>query len=115
MYKVHNSPKNRRNSRSKKKNIGTKEAPRLCVFRSNKRIYAQVIDDITGSVLASSSSLKIEEKGTKTEIATVVGNSIADLLMEKQVKSIVFDRNGYKYHGRVKALAEAIRLKGISF
>lgn len=115
MYKVHNSPKNRRNTRSKKKNIGTEETPRLCVFRSNKNIYVQVINDIKGFVLVSSSSLKIEEKGTKTEIASIIGSSIAELLIEKQIKNIVFDRNGYKYHGRVKALAESIRLKGISF
>jgi large subunit ribosomal protein L18 len=94
---------------------GTSERPRLTVFRSNKQIYAQVIDDTTGKTLAAASSLKITEKVTKKEIATKVGQAIAQSAHEAGIQSVVFDRNGYLYHGRVKELADAARNGGLKF
>ncbi len=94
---------------------GTKECPRLTVYRSNKQIYAQVIDDIAGVTLASASSLKIEDKLPKKEIAAKVGELIAQNAMEAGVKNVAFDRNGYLYHGRVKELANAARKAGLKF
>ncbi len=94
---------------------GTAERPRLTVFRSNKQIYAQVIDDTTGKTLASASSLKMEEKAPKKEIAMKVGALIAQKAQEAGVQSVVFDRNGYLYHGRVKELADAARNGGLKF
>lgn len=94
---------------------GTPERPRLSVFRSNKQIYAQVIDDTTGNTLASASSLKIEEKLPKKEIAAKVGEMIAQNAKEAGVESVRFDRNGYLYHGRVKELADAARKGGLKF
>ena len=94
---------------------GTAERPRLTVFRSNKQIYAQVIDDTTGKTLASASSLKMEEKAPKKEIAMKVGVLIAQKAQEAGVQSVVFDRNGYLYHGRVKELADAARNGGLKF
>ncbi len=94
---------------------GTAERPRLTVFRSNKQIYAQVIDDTTGKTLASASSLKMEEKASKKEIAVKVGTLIAQRAQEVGVQSVVFDRNGYLYHGRVKELADAARNGGLKF
>jgi large subunit ribosomal protein L18 len=94
---------------------GTSERPRLTVFRSNKQIYAQVIDDTTGRTLAAASSLKITEKVAKKEIATKVGQAIAQNAREAGVQSVVFDRNGYLYHGRVKELADAARNSGLKF
>jgi large subunit ribosomal protein L18 len=98
---------------------GTKEKPRLTVFRSNKQIYAQFINDIEGNTLLAVSSLhkEIAEKKniTKTEQAKLVGKLAAEKSKEAGIKSIVFDRNGYLYHGRVKALAEAAREGGLKF
>lgn len=94
---------------------GTPERPRLTVFRSNKQIYAQVIDDTTGKTLAAASSLKLEEKASKKEIAAKVGELIAKNALEAGVQAIVFDRNGYLYHGRVKELADAARNGGLKF
>lgn len=94
---------------------GTAECPRLSVFRSNKQIYAQVIDDLTGKTLASASSLKIEDKAPKKEIAAKVGAQIAKSAQEAGVTSVVFDRNGYLYHGRIKELADAARNGGLKF
>lgn len=88
--------------------------PRLSVFRSNAFIYAQIIDDAKGVTLVSSSDMKIE-KGTKTERATAVGTEIAKLAIAKGVKTVVFDRNGFKYTGRVKALADGARAGGLEF
>lgn len=101
--------------RVRNKISGTTERPRLSVFRSNKQIYAQVIDDLTGKTLASASSLKIEGKATKTEVATMVGEMIAKNALEAGIQNVVFDRNGYLYHGRVKQLAEAARNGGLKF
>ena len=110
-----------RRKRSIRKRItGTAERPRLSVFRSNKHIYAQVIDDVSGKTLASASSQTgvlsggVEGK-KKTEIAELVGQTIASACKEKQIGTVVFDRNGFIYHGRVKAVAEGAREGGLVF
>lgn len=94
---------------------GTPEKPRLSVFKSNKQIYAQVIDDEAGKTLASASSLKVEGKMTKKEQAAKVGELISKSAIEAGVTNVVFDRNGYLYHGRVKEVAEAARKGGLKF
>ncbi len=85
------------------------------MFRSNKQIYAQVIDDTTGRTLAAASSLKIEESASKKELAAKVGEQIAKSAQEAGVQVVVFDRNGYLYHGRIKELADAARNGGLKF
>ncbi|MFT3993399.1 MAG: 50S ribosomal protein L18 [Dysgonomonas sp.] len=94
---------------------GTTERPRLTVFRSNKQIYAQVIDDLTGRTLAAASSLKLTDKAPKKEIAAKVGELIAKSAQEAGITAVVFDRNGYLYHGRIKELADAARKGGLKF
>ena len=94
---------------------GTAERPRLTVFRSNKQIYAQVIDDVAGKTLASASSLKLTDKAPKKEIAAKVGELVAKAAQEAGVTSVVFDRNGFLYHGRIKELADAARNGGLKF
>jgi large subunit ribosomal protein L18 len=96
---------------------GTAKRPRLTVFRSNKQIYAQVIDDINGVTIASAASLKNDDASNvnKTEQAKLVGKMIADSASKAGVADVVFDRNGYLYHGRVKALAESAREGGLKF
>ena len=94
---------------------GTTERPRLTVFRSNKQIYAQVIDDLTGKTLAAASSLKLTDKAPKKEIAAKVGELIAKSAQEAGITTVVFDRNGYLYHGRIKELADAARNGGLKF
>lgn len=95
---------------------GTAERPRLTVFRSNKQIYAQVIDDVAGRTLAGASSLKLEAEGkTKQEVAALVGAEVAKAAIAAGVENVIFDRNGYLYHGRVKQLAEAAREAGLKF
>lgn len=96
---------------------GTATQPRLSVFRSNKEIYAQLIDDLKGTTVVSVSSRdkEIESKGTKIEIATLVGKSLAEKAIKTGVTNIAFDRNGFLYHGRVKALADAAREAGLKF
>lgn len=96
---------------------GTAEQPRLAVFRSNKEIYAQIINDATGTTMVSASSKQkdIKGKGSKTEIATTVGKAIAEKAVKAGIGQICFDRGGYLYHGRVKALAEAAREGGLKF
>ena len=99
-----------------RKNIsGTSERPRLHVFRSNKGIYAQLIDDAAGQTLVNASSRDLEVKGTKSEIAKQVGVAIAEKAKSSGVSSVVFDRGGYLYHGRVKALADGAREAGLTF
>ncbi len=93
---------------------GTVQRPRLSVFRSNKAIYVQVIDDLAGNTLVAASSKGIAE-GTKTEIAAKVGEEIAKKAREKGITEVVFDRNGYLFHGRVKSLADAARKAGLKF
>ncbi len=94
---------------------GTAQKPRLSVFRSNTQIYAQVIDDVNGKTIASASSLGIKEKMTKTEQAAKVGALVAKAALAAGVTEVVFDRNGYLYHGRVKQLADAAREAGLKF
>ncbi|MDR1682715.1 MAG: 50S ribosomal protein L18 [Candidatus Symbiothrix sp.] len=94
---------------------GSVERPRLSVFRSNKQIYAQVIDDLSGKTLAAASSLGITEKAPKKAIAAKVGELIAQKSKEAGIEAVVFDRNGYLYHGRVKELADAARKSGLKF
>ncbi len=93
---------------------GTAERPRLTVYRSNKQIYAQVIDDLAGATLASASSLGLEAM-PKQEQASKVGELIAKNAQQAGISTVVFDRNGYLYHGRVKALADAARNGGLKF
>jgi len=96
---------------------GTAEIPRLAIFRSNKFIYAQLIDDITSKTLASSSDLKtyINGKENKVESAKLVGKSLAENAIKSKIKKVVFDRGGFNYHGRVKALADGAREGGLMF
>ena len=93
---------------------GTAERPRMVVFRSNKQIYVQLVDDSEGKTLASASSKGIEE-GTKTEVAAKVGQAIAEKALAAGITEVVFDRNGYLFHGRVKSLADAARNGGLKF
>lgn len=97
---------------------GTEARPRLSVFRSNKEIYAQIVDDVTGKTLAAASSKDkdiLSAKGTKTDKANLVGKAIAEKALKAGVETISFDRGGYLYHGRVKALAEGAREAGLKF
>jgi large subunit ribosomal protein L18 len=94
---------------------GTAERPRLVVFRSNNGIYAQIVDDTKGFTLASAGSTAITDKVKKSEKSSTVGKEIAGLAKQKGISKVVFDRNGYLYHGRVKALAEAAREAGLQF
>ena len=97
-----------------RKNIsGTNDIPRLNVYRSNKHIFAQLIDDVKGVTLGSASSLKI--KGNNKEIAAQIGKEIAGIAKKLKIKKVVFDRGGYLYHGRVAALADAARENGLEF
>ncbi len=110
----------RRKLRIRKKINGTPERPRLSVFRSSKHIYAQVVDDVSHKVLASASTLSRDIRGTlseddKTARAKKVGALVAKICLERKVDKVVFDRNGYVYHGRVKALADAAREAGLRF
>ena len=94
---------------------GTSQRPRLNVFRSLQHIYAQVIDDSTGTTLAAATTLGASVTGTKAERARTVGRAIAERAREKGVTAVVFDRGGYLYHGRIKALADAAREAGLDF
>ena len=95
--------------------FGTAARPRLSVFRSNKEIYAQLIDDEAGVTLASASSRTTSASGTKTEKSAAVGKAIAELAKSKGIETVVFDRNGFVYHGRIKALADGAREGGLKF
>ncbi|NLC25524.1 MAG: 50S ribosomal protein L18 [Fastidiosipila sp.] len=110
----------RRHARVRNKLHGTATHPRLCVFRSNTEIYAQLIDDDNGVTLAQASSkdkvlAKELERGGNIEAAKAVGKLIAERALEQEIKTAIFDRGGYKYHGRVAALADAAREAGLSF
>jgi large subunit ribosomal protein L18 len=109
--------RNRIHRRIRRKLAGTAERPRLAVFRSVAHIYAQVIDDSKGKTLVSASSVDkgANAKGGNVAGATAIGKLVADRAKEKGIKSVVFDRGGYQYHGRVKALADAARDGGLSF
>ena len=106
--------RNKIKTRIRGKVSGTADRPRMRVFRSNKAIYVQLIDDLTGTTLVASSSKGLEG-GTKTEVAAKVGADIAKKAMEKGITQVVFDRNGYLFHGRVKSLAEGARGAGLKF
>ena len=107
----------RRHTRVRNKISGTAERPRLCVFRSNTNIYAQIIDDVAGNTIVSASTLDKEVKTKKSnkEAAKEVGTLIAKRAIEKNIKNVVYDRGGYIYHGIVKELAEAAREAGLEF
>lgn len=107
----------RRKQGVRKEILGVPDRPRLSVFRSLNHVYAQVIDDLTGTTLASASTRDkgFSEKGQKTSEATAVGKLLAERAKEKGVSKVVFDRNGYMYHGRVKALADGAREGGLQF
>lgn len=112
--------RDRRKLRIRRKINGTEERPRLSVFRSLKHIYAQVVDDVAGKTLAHCSTLAKDVKPaaddtTKSDAAKLVGKTIAAQLKAKGITKIVFDRNGYLYHGRIKALAEGAREGGLEF
>lgn len=114
------SSRERRKFSIRKKISGTAERPRMSVYRTSGHIYAQVIDDQTGTTLATAGTLSPDlrdalKEGTKTDDAKKVGALIAKICLEKKIEEIVFDRNGYLYHGRVKALAEAAREAGLKF
>jgi len=102
-----------RHERIRKEIIGTKDIPRLNIYRSNKNIFAQLIDDEAGVTLVSASSLGMT--GNNANVASEVGKMIAVAAKDKKIKKVVFDRGGYLYHGRVKALAEAARENGLEF
>jgi len=106
----------KRHKKIRNKIIGTSEVPRLNVFRSNSHIFAQIIDDQKGITLASASSLELKIKnGGNIEAAKQVGKQIAAAASKAKIKKVVFDRGGYNYHGRVKALAESARENGLEF
>lgn len=104
----------RRHVRVKARMSGTAAKPRLIVFRSARYIYAQLIDDTTGKTLASAHDMKAK-KGTKVERATAVGKELGEKAVKAKIETCTFDRNGYKYHGRIKALADGAREAGLKF
>ena len=111
-----NSVRLRKHARVRAKISGTSECPRLCVFRSNKHIEVQVIDDVKGVTLASASSIALKlENGSNIEAAAQVGKAVAEACLAKGIENVVFDRGGYVYHGRVAALADAAREAGLKF
>ena len=105
----------RRHKRVRKAISGTPACPRLCVFRSLKNIYAQIIDDVAGCTLVSASSLELEGNGGNKEAAKKVGELVAKKALEKGIENVVFDRGGYIYHGRVQELADGAREAGLKF
>ncbi len=113
-----NQRRQRIKNRIRKIVSGTQSKPRLSVFRSNKEIYAQIVDDVTGNTISAASSRDKDissAKVTKTEIAVMVGKSVAEKAIKAGVETISFDRGGYLYHGRVKSLAEGAREAGLKF
>ena len=113
-----NERRSRIKNRIRKIVSGTEARPRLSVFRSNKEIYAQIVDDVSGKTISAASSRDKDissAKGTKIELAALVGKSVGEKAMKAGVKSISFDRGGYLYHGRVKSLAEGAREAGLKF
>ena len=108
-----NVQRNRRHKRVRARISGDVERPRVCVFRSNNAIYAQAIDDIMRHTIAYSSTVTITKADSKTDAAYKTGAALGEVLAKKGVKSAVFDRGGYQYHGRVKAVAEGLRSAGV--
>lgn len=120
MRRTKNQARMQRKQRIRKKISGTAERPRLVVFRSNMFIYAQIVDDETGKTLAAASSLALGKKASNAmklnlDTAAQVGRDLADKAKEKQIARVIFDRNGYMYHGRIKALADGAREGGLQF
>ena len=114
--KSRNDLRIKRHKRIRNKIAGTSEVPRLCVFRSNSQIFAQIIDDEKAHTLVSASSLELKaKKGGNAEAAKEVGKLIAEKAKKAKIKTVVFDRSGYNYHGRVKALADGARENGLEF
>jgi|SRR5690625_1084223 len=113
-----NASRKKRHQRVRRRVVGTEERPRLNVYRSNKHIYAQLINDETGTTVVSASTKEKEttlENTSNVEAAKHVGEQIAKRAKDAGIESVVFDRGGYKYHGRIKALAEAAREEGLHF
>ena len=111
-----NEARQRRHRRVRNRIAGTADRPRLAVYRSLSQIYAQVIDDRTGRTLAAASSLDAKNgTGKKSDAATAVGTKIAEKAKAAGIEEVIFDRGGYRYHGRVKALADAARSNGLRF
>ncbi len=118
--KTNLAPRKKIKLRIRKRIIGTPEVPRFVIFRSLTNVYAQLIDDINGKTLCSVSSISKESKGeaskvSKTDKSKLIGKKIAEKAAEKSISKVVFDRNGYLYHGRVKAIADAAREAGLKF
>ena len=116
--KILNKKRNRRALRTRAKLFGSASCPRLAVFRSNRAIYAQIIDDEKGRTLVHASSLELkpeEKKKNKTSQAELVGKLLSSRAAEYSIKTIIFDRRGYRYHGRVAALSEVVKKSGIKF
>ncbi|MCA0427532.1 MAG: 50S ribosomal protein L18 [Bacteroidetes bacterium] len=107
--------RNKIKARIRSRVTGTAQKPRLSVFRSNKQIYAQLIDDLAGKTLVAASSRSFADKTNKVELASLVGKQLAEKAIAAGLSTCVFDRNGYLYHGRVKALAEGAREGGLNF
>jgi len=110
----------KRHRRVRKRVVGTQERPRLSVFKSNRHIYVQLIDDDAGCTLAAASSLSSlivegKDQGGKTSVAKAVGKLVGQAALRASIKKVVFDRGGYRYHGRVKALADGAREAGLKF
>jgi large subunit ribosomal protein L18 len=105
----------KRHKRVRAKIKGDAKKPRLCVFRSSNHIYAQLIDDEKGKTLAAVNDLDVKSKDKKAGIARRIGTLLAEKAKEKKIENVVFDRGGYKYHGRIKALAEGAREAGLKF
>lgn len=108
--------RDKKKMRIRKRVAGTVERPRLCVFRSSRHIYAQIIDDTKGETIVSASTLDVDGlENANKDAAAAIGKEVAKRALGKDIKAVVFDRNGYLYHGRVKALAEAAREAGLNF
>ena len=119
MSKSKNAQRLRRKPRIRKKISGTESRPRLVVFRSNQHLYAQLVDDVNGVTLGSTSTQVLNKDGetlnTNKESAAKVGKAIAEVAKAKNIETVVFDRNGYIYHGKIKALADGAREAGLKF
>lgn len=113
--KIKQAKRIRRKGRVRAKVSGTAVCPRLTVFRSNRGIYGQIINDEIGLTIVSVNASEAKAKGNKTAVSSELGKLIAEKAVAKGISKVVFDRNGYKYHGRVKALAEGARLGGLKF
>jgi large subunit ribosomal protein L18 len=106
--------RSRRHARGRAKLVGTAERPRVTVFKSNTHVYAQAVDDTTGKTLAAVNDAHVAKKGTKTERAAVCGTKLAEQLKTKGISTVIFDKAGFAYHGRIRAVADALRKEGIT-